>query len=134
MIKPETFNSIDYQSVIIRWTVPADGSSAILAYQVLVEGADGEFYEDSVNCDGSQQSIMDALECNIPIEGALLEEPYNLPWGSAINAKVVAINLVGASTPSEVGGGTIILRAPYPPTDLVNVPLVTRMDRIGLDW
>jgi len=54
----------------------------------------------------------------VPIN-TLRTTPYNLPWGSSINAKVTAINKYGNSVESEVGNGAIILTYPDPPVNLI---------------
>jgi len=49
----------------------------------------------------------------------LRTDPYNLPWGSEIYAKVTAINIYGESLSSSEGNGAVILTYPDPPINLV---------------
>jgi hypothetical protein len=119
MLVPQTLSSADFSGVIVRWTVPADGSAPLLAYRVEIQGQDGGFYEEATSCDAANQAIFDALECEIPISKLLLE-PFNIAWGAEINARLIAINVVGESAPSLAGSGLIILREPDAPTGLTN--------------
>jgi len=50
---PQTLSSLDSTSVIVRWTVPADGSAPILSYRVEIQGEDEGFYEETTSCDAS---------------------------------------------------------------------------------
>ena len=89
--------SISDANVAISWAVPDDGSAPILGYVILIRQEDGiTFTEDSVNCDGSNASIVSAHACAVPIS-RLRANPYNLPWGSSIYVKVSAINIQGES-------------------------------------
>lgn len=81
--------------VEIDWDQPANGGSPITAYQVVIRHNDGtSFTEDTVNCDGTDSSIVSTRKCQIPVS-VLRAAPYNLDWGDSIYAKVAAINAVG---------------------------------------
>ena len=58
------------------------------------------FTEDTVNCDGSDSTIMTNLACEVPIS-TLKTTPYSIEWGLSIWAKVTAVNLYGESIESD---------------------------------
>lgn len=64
----------------------------------------------------------------------LIQAPYHHTWGSSIYARVIAINIIGESLPSEHDNGAIILTYPDAPTDLANVPAITTSSQVGLIW
>jgi hypothetical protein len=59
--------------------------------------------------------------------------PFELPWGTHINAKVSATNIVGESAFSEVNNGGQILTTPYKPINLVEYE-VTISTSITVQW
>jgi hypothetical protein len=69
----------------------------------------------------------------VPIS-TLKVEPFVLPWGASVYAKVNAINVVGASDYSQVGNGAIILTIPDAPLNLSDDVLITSLHQIGLQW
>jgi hypothetical protein len=106
---------VDVDNVIVSWVPDYDGGSPIFAYKILTRESDGEtFTEDLVNCNGSEQTIVDGDSCTVPIS-ALKADPYSLIWGASIYAKVKAINLVGESEYSLEGNGAVILTTPNAP-------------------
>ena len=120
--------------VAITWTIPHDVSSEVTGYTVLIITSDlASFVEEPINCDGLDLIVHSTTSCSVPI-AKLIVEPFNLPWGSSIVAKVRAINVVGASPYSTEGSGAIILTNPDAPYNLVNVPEITAKHQIGLDW
>jgi hypothetical protein len=64
----------------------------------------------------------------------LQASPFNLPWGSNVFAKVIAINVVNPSDISDPGDGAVILTNPDSPTSLANVAIITDATRVGLTW
>jgi hypothetical protein len=64
----------------------------------------------------------------------LLNEPFEIAWGSSIYARVKAYNVIGNSEFSEPGNDAVILSVPSAPTSLVNVPENTSGFQIGLSW
>jgi hypothetical protein len=87
-------------SINVAWTAPFNGGSGITAYKILIRHSDNvTFTENKADCDGSEPSIMAVFSCTIPIT-SLLVAPYNLPWGSHVYAKIVAVNVVGQSVNS----------------------------------
>jgi hypothetical protein len=57
-------------------------------------------------------------ECNIQI-ATVKGDPYYLPWGVGVYARVMAINQLGNSVKSEPGNGAVILTFPDAPVDLI---------------
>jgi hypothetical protein len=121
-------------NVVFSWTAPADNGSPIIAYQVMIRHVDGITYgEDLTYCDGSENSIMTAAQCSVPIN-TLRTVPYNLNWGDSIYIKIAAINQYGNSEVSDVGNGAIILTNPDAPLSLVEDYSTKTESRIGLTW
>jgi hypothetical protein len=76
------------------------------------------------DCDGTDATIIQSLSCSIPIAN-LITNPFSLPWGSSVYAKITATNAYGNSEESDSGNGAIILTEPDAPINLVDVPAVT---------
>jgi hypothetical protein len=92
--KPSTpSTSISGTNVVISWTVPDDGSAAIVGYVITILQEDGvTFTEDLTYCDGSDSTILSSQSCTVPI-ATLRANPYNLEWGSSVYVKVTGINV-----------------------------------------
>lgn len=60
--------------------------------------------------------------------------PYSWPWGSSINAKIIASNVYGNSLPSPSGNGGVIVTNPDLPINLADAPSITNSVQIGLTW
>jgi hypothetical protein len=89
--------TIDGDNVKISWTPPHDGTTEITGYTIMIRHYDDvSFSEELVNCDGLQTEIVEHQVCDVPIS-KLIVEPYYLPWGVGVYAKVSAINVIGAS-------------------------------------
>lgn len=58
---------------------------------------------------------MSTTSCTVPIS-VLQSAPYNLSWGAAVHATVLATNVVGSSVASASGNGAVILTNPEPPS------------------
>jgi hypothetical protein len=131
---PQTVMSDDFNSLKVGWGMPADGSATITAYRVEILAADSvTWIEELTDCDATGQTIVDELQCFIPIT-TLLAEPFLHPWGAAIYARVAAINIVGESLMSDQGSGGLILRGPDPPINFQNMPSITNKEQIGIQW
>jgi hypothetical protein len=119
-------------NVVITWDAPYDGGSNILSYTIVVMTHDGVTYaEDLVDCDGTDAAIVSGTTCSIPIT-TLKAAPYSHPWGASIYVKVLATNVVGGGPYSTAGNGAIILTTPFAPQVLVEDPLLTNKNQIGL--
>ena len=79
----------------ISWTTPASNFDAITSYKVLIKTSADTFVEDTTNCNGSTQGILDSSSCVVPIS-VLRATPYNLALGDYIKATVQASNIRGA--------------------------------------
>jgi hypothetical protein len=100
------------ETVEITWTAPFNGGQAITAYQILIQQSDMTTFTESVlYCDGTKLTVVNTRICTIPLN-VLIAQPFNLPWGASVWAKVKAVNIIGESTFSEPGNGSIILVVP----------------------
>ena len=73
------------------------------------------YEEDLTNC---HRVSIPALTCTIPIL-SLKTQPYTIPWGAHIYAKIIAINAYGHSEISEEGNGAQIITYPDAPNFLL---------------
>jgi hypothetical protein len=104
--------------VLIDWIAPEDNGSPILSYKIYIQTLDPAVYAiDLENCDGSVASVINALQCTVPVT-TLMTAPYNFDWGASIYAKIVATNEYGDSQESVAGNGAIIMTKPDPPISL----------------
>jgi hypothetical protein len=49
--------------------------------------SDGQFQEEPVACDGAEQTIIDALQCEVPL-ATLRADAFSLPYNELIAARV----------------------------------------------
>ena len=71
--------------------------SPITAYKVLIrESGSTTYTQESVDCDGTDASVIANVYCNINI-GTLLASPYNIVAADSIYAIVTATNFYGES-------------------------------------
>jgi hypothetical protein len=74
-----------------------------------------------------------ATICTIPVT-ALKAEPFSLPWGSHVFARVRATNKYGSSADSSDGNGAMITTNPDRPINLREVYASRAPTTIGLIW
>lgn len=86
-----------------------------------------------MNCDGTQSAIVLNKKCTIPFT-VLRADPFEIPWGSSIQARVYSVNVVGISAYSEIGNGAIILSIPSEPRSLENDAQVSSKSEIKFTW
>jgi hypothetical protein len=60
---------------VLAWTAPDDNEDGITAYQILIQQDNTIFSEETVDCDGSQVSIVAAADCSVPLT-TLRGNPY----------------------------------------------------------
>jgi hypothetical protein len=95
--------------------------SAIVGYRVSIQGYDGLGYSYNQDlCSNSNPLLLTTSSCSVPIY-ILQDWPYNLPWGSSINAKISAYNSYGDSDESAYGNGALITTNPDAPMNLEDV-------------
>lgn len=121
--------------VAISWDLPDNGGSAITAYTIEILEENGLTYAvDLADCNGALPAIVNSRTCSVPIT-SLMAEPFSLPWGAEIVARVTAVNSYGPSLVSPpTAERAIILRVPDAPLGLANNLQVTFGTRIGLTW
>jgi len=126
--------SINGNYLEITWLAPHHGGSALTAYTATIRQSDFvTFTADAVNCDGSDSGIIASATCSVPIT-TLSAAPYNLPWGSSVNAKVSATNIVGTSANSNSGNGAIFYTYPDAPVALFNNAATTSAYVVAMTW
>lgn len=64
----------------------------------------------------------------------LRADPFNLPWGTSVFAKITAINIYGDSIDSDEGNGAIIVTKPDPPINLIEDYAERTKSTIGFTW
>ena len=77
-LAPTTENFND--QVIIRWQEPTDNGEPLLGYFVYIRQTDGIYSLQTTYCDGSDQDIILALSCTIPLN-TLTQSPFALKFG-----------------------------------------------------
>ena len=123
-------------SVRITWSpAPDDGSSDITSYTIKILQSDGATYtEDSTNCDGADQDIMDNLYCDIPMT-VFIASPYSLVEDDLIEVIVIATNAIGDSDESDVNTvGILVQTAPQTPTSAPTRNSATTTSSITVDY
>jgi len=116
--------------IIVHWQKPYNGGTPITGYRVKWRQSDEVTFTESVALCDQQNDL--ALECTAD-NYLLYEAPFNLPWGTSVYAKVLAINARGESQLSQEGNGALLLRAPDAPV-LIEVPELTTSTEIGFSW
>jgi hypothetical protein len=103
---------------VIDWSTPYSGGTVILTYTIEIRKSDlTTFAEDLLDCDGTDADILIAASCTVQF-ATLRAEPYLLPWGASVYARIIATNDIGDSLVSNIGNGAIILTLPDAPYDL----------------
>ena len=101
--------------MIVTWAAPDDAGSPITGFILTFRKSDeSTFSPELVNCDMTSSTD---VTCTLPVS-VLKAEPFSLPWGASVFAKVVATNAYGNSVESLSGNGAVITVTPDPPTDL----------------
>lgn len=94
-VPTNVITSIEATLIKIQWTLGSENGSPITKYQVFIRESDDSTYTlENVDCDGTQQSIIDNRYCHVQIT-TLEAAPYNLIGGDSIYAKVIAENYYG---------------------------------------
>ncbi len=60
--------------------------------------------------------------------------PFNLLWGTSVQAKIITVNVVGNSPYSNYGNGAILMNGPSEPTFFAENRAFTTSFTIGLTW
>ena len=92
----------DTNKVRISWEpFGDDGGLPILGYRVEIQTILGIYTQDLLDCDALIQEIIDQSFCEVKIRQTLKEAPFALQDGDYVFARIIAINIIGESTPSE---------------------------------
>jgi hypothetical protein len=87
---------IDGSQVKVLWSLPSDNGSPITEYRIYIKEVGTTTYTlENTNCDGTQVSVISNEYCHIDI--STLIASFNLDGGDSVFAKVVAVNVYGAS-------------------------------------
>jgi hypothetical protein len=73
--------------------------------------------EETVDCIGSDATVIEQRTCNIALD-TLIVEPYSLILNEGINAKIISQNYYGDSVFSESGNGGLVKLIPDAPVNL----------------
>lgn len=73
------------------------------------------------------------VSCTIPVT-VFRTEPYSLPWGSSVYAKVIAKNIYGNSVESDEGNGAIIVTTPDAPINLAEDYSQRTKSQLAITW
>jgi len=119
--------------VTVNWVAPDARGSPITAYTIEFKGADGLYYAQLTDCDGSNPTIRDSVTCSVSAY-SLHVAPFNLPWNSEVWAKVSATNLYGTSDMSSEGNGATMISVPDAPVSLAEDLAERTGSTLGLVW
>jgi len=64
----------------------------------------------------------------------LKSSPYSLSWAASVYAKVIALNVYGASIASEPGNGAVIITYPDAPVSLAENYNLRTATSLSLVW
>lgn len=118
----------------VVWTLPSANGSPITQFKVFVNEIGTTTYTlESIDCVGTDQTVIDGKECLINIS-TLLVAPYNVDGGDSIYAKVSAVNVYGESSRSVEGNGAYYTRVPDIPVSLAEDTSVRTTSATGLTW
>jgi len=84
----------------VRWLAPTNNFSAITGYRVLVKNSLAIYIDQTTDCNEHNSASITETWCYIPMVN-LLETPYLLVQGNAIQARVIAANDRGESLVSD---------------------------------
>ena len=91
-------------SVTINWDAPFDNYDTITAYLIELRHSDLLSFTESVECDGSDSTVVANLECSVLIS-TLRDSPYSLVLDDFVVARVKAYNDFGWSIDSQPNTG-----------------------------
>lgn len=97
--------TIDANKVLVQWALATDYGSPVTSFKVYVlNNAQDQWIQESVDCDGTSQTVIDNLSCFIYLD-TLITAPYNLVLAESVQVKVIAENFYGQSDYSDPGNG-----------------------------
>lgn len=97
LIPTSVSTAIQDNTVKIAWELPSTNGSPITSYEVYIQESGTTTYTlESSDCDGSLLTVISNRYCNIDYT-TLIASPFNFNGGESVYAKVVAINVYGAS-------------------------------------
>jgi len=106
--------------VIISWITPDNAGSAVTGFTLTIGTSDLTYLTETTHCDMTSST---ATQCTVPVT-VLRAEPFSLPWGSNVYAKVIATNVYGDSAVSPAGTGAVITTTPDAPVNLAENELL----------
>lgn len=88
-------------SAAITWVAPSANGSPILSYLIEIQGSDGSWNQDTVYCDGADQTVISSTACSIPLTKLTdTAGDFSLALGSLVAVRVSAINVLGTGVAS----------------------------------
>lgn len=127
-----TANSLD--KIVLQWSMPATNGSPITGYEIYIQQhASTDLAQESVECDGTTQELIDARSCSILLS-TLTAAPYALVQDESVYVSIVSQNFYGDSAQSAKGNGGLIQLVPEAPLNLANDASVTTAQNIKFTW
>jgi hypothetical protein len=105
--------SIVGHDVKIAWTAPDNNYDTITRYEVQIRNSELDWIENTLTCDGADETIKQNTECYVSLL-SLLSGQYNLLQGENVNIRVAATNNIGTSD-FETVVGVLIETVPLAP-------------------
>jgi hypothetical protein len=123
-----------HDQITVNWDEPHHGYTPITSYTVVFRTSDGFSY-NTVDwaCDGAESNTFTTRSCIVPIT-AFVTTPFDLPWGTIVNAKVSATNIKGMSEYSPAGTGGTIMTTPDVPADFQKDFQNSNSQQITIIW
>ena len=102
--------------VLFTWDLPDYlGGIALASYRVEIRAQDGQYYEKTPECDGTDDTVISARSCQVS-HLDLQAAPFYLEQGVLVQFRVSTLNDVGESLSSAPNiSGAIIETVPHKP-------------------
>lgn len=95
-------------AVTISWSAPAANGDPLLYYNVTIVHIDGSTYSPAPATCNQAGGAPPATSCSVPLT-ALRAAPFALTLGTAVKAKVLAVNGQGAGAASQPSATTALV-------------------------
>jgi hypothetical protein len=119
----------------IDWSPPSGiNVEYVTEYIIEIEtNVSGEFAEETQNCDGKSESVIDNTKCTIPMS-SFWASPFTLAAGTPINIQIYAKNQYGTSGATTNSGSENVETVPPKPNSPSRVNALTDTSQITMTW